>query len=360
MDVTPSWEVKEKHVSDRIRVIRVVSILMVTLVHLQPGLAEIKGAPYPVELVRFVFINILAYASVPILSIISGYLLVKSYGRKRWLEYVGNRFLTLYVPLVTWSVMLSLVVVVLSSLGFSTTIYARLASMPLYDALFALTDRPINYPLYFLRDIFVISLFAPFIIWAAQKVPLFLLSAAALGFVFDVGYPLLIRPMTLLFFSIGAVLAARRIDILRVDEYRMPIFLGAGSFWFLMIIYLLGIRQVDDIYDRVAYLDLVNRFAVALVFWLLSDAVVRLLGKRAVRNAEQRIFLVFLSHVVVITIVGGAFGVLSGGMDNYGYLVLFFATPFFCYMAAAVLYGVLAILPQPVQIIFMGKPAEEK
>lgn len=360
MGAVPSQEEKESLFSDRIRVIRVVAILLVTLVHLQPGLQEIEGAPYPVELVRFVFINVLGYASVPILSIISGYLLVKSYGSKHWLYYVKGRFLTLYVPLITWSIVLALVVVCLHLLGFSTSIYARLESMSVYDSIFALTDRPINYPLYFLRDIFVISLFAPFIILAAQRAAWALIFVAALVFVLNVGSPVIIRPMTFLFFSIGAVLAAQHINLLRIDEYKAIILSGVAVFWILMIVYVLAVRQPEDMYDRVVYLDLVNRFAVALVFWLLSDFATRLLGSARVQRVEKRIFLVFLSHVVTITIVGGAFGVLLGGLDNYLYLVLFFLTPIFCYVVAMGLYSLLSFFPHSVQIVFLGKQAERK
>lgn len=127
-----------------------------------------------------------------------------------------------------------------------------------------------------------------------------------------------------------------------------------------MIVYLLAVRQPEDMYDRVVYLDLVNRFAVALVFWLFSDFATRLLGSARVQRVERRIFLVFLSHVVTITIVGGAFGVLLGGLDNYLYLVLFFLTPTFCYVVAVGLYSLLSFFPHSVQIAFLGKQAERK
>lgn len=347
----------EAIVSDRIRVIRVVAILLVTIVHLQPGLSEIDGAPYLVETLRFMLINTLGYASVPILSVISGYLLVNNYDGKNWADYAASRFLTLYVPLITWSSILALVVIGLHLLGFSTSIYKRLSHMEWYDALFALTDRPINYPLYFLRDIFVLSLFAPFIVPAARRAPFLLLLAAVACFVLNFGSPVLLRPMTFLFFSVGAVLAARNMNMLRLDQHARLILIVSLVFWCGMIAYLLEIRQTENIYSRVKYLDLVNRLAVALVFWVFADNALRYFGRNLIRMMEQRIFIVFLSHVVVITIVGGAFNVIFGGFNNYFYIPLFLSIPFLCYTAGAILFRIISFSPRALQIAFMGKHA---
>jgi len=347
--------------SDRIRTIRVVAILLVTLVHLQPGLSSIEGAPILVEMTRFIAINIFGYASVPILSVISGWLLVDSFASKAgYLKYVSGRFSILYLPLFSWCSILALLLATLDLAGFQTNLFVRLKELPLYDALLAVMQRPVNYPLYFLRDIFVLSLFAPPIIWLAGRAPLALLAFAAFCFVTDLGSPVLLRPMTFLFVSIGVILRCSDCDPLAIDRYKTKILIVAAFFWAAMLYYLLEIRQTEDIYSRVKYLDLVNRVVVALVFWVTADSVLQLAGRYWIHRMERRIYLVFLSHVVVITLVGGAFGVVFRGLDNYAYLLLLAVTPIYCYIGGEVIFEIVSRLPRPMQTILMGKPMAER
>lgn len=352
----------ERHhiISDRIRTIRVLAILLVTVVHLQPALSEIDGAPALVEMTRFVVINIFGYAAVPILSIISGWLLVDTFaGKASYGVYVRGRFLTLYLPLVTWSCILALLLTLFHLAGLQTSLFRRLVEMPIHDALFALSDRPVNYPLYFLRDIFVLSLFAPVLLWLGRRAPFVLLGAALLMFIGNVGSPVLLRPLTLLFFAVGIVLGTTRCDLLALDRYRGHILLSSLAFWAGMLVYLLYVREADDLYDRVKYLDLVNRTLVALVFWIIADPMLRWVGRDRIVQMERRIYLVFLSHVVVIAVVGGAFGVVFGGYDTYAYLLLFAATPLYCYLAASAVFDLVRRLPSPLQIIVMGKSTSQ-
>ncbi len=65
-------------ISRRIRTCRVLGIFFVIVVHLQPAGEAIPRSPQLVEIIRYFLINVLGHASVPLLSIISGYLLLGS------------------------------------------------------------------------------------------------------------------------------------------------------------------------------------------------------------------------------------------------------------------------------------------
>ena len=343
--------------SNRIKVVRVIAILMVTLVHLQPGLRPILDAPPGVDLLRFFAINVLGYASVPVLSVISGYLFLSFSPERDWTAYVVQRFRMLYLPLVFWSAALALMVITLHQLGLPTSIYDRLMELPVSDSIFAISDRPINYPLYFLRDIFVISLFFPILIRLGKTGCLFLLAFALFLFVADLGQPVLLRPMTLLFFAFGMTARAHRIDPTIIDRLTPFLFVIASLFWVFMWYEVYVKWNLDSPFDRLKYLDFVNRILVALLLWGLSGPIARSRSYPLIARMEPRIYLVFLTHVLTITVFGGSFLMFFGTYASYMYVGLLLATPVVCYITASVIWQLITAMPSFIQVLATGKPS---
>jgi hypothetical protein len=122
-----------------------------------------------------------------------------------------------------------------------------------------------------------------------------------------------------------------------------------------MAIYFFFFREQGYLYRRVPAIDLLNRLVVAAVLWTSVAGISRSRFLRSVEVAEQKVFILFLSHVVTITVIGGAFLVLFGTYATYWYLLLLGVTPAACYASALFLHYLLAKAPGPVQKVFSGK-----
>lgn len=141
--------------SQRIRICRVICISLMVTVHFRPRDTTILAADAPQLLHGFHVIlpDYLGRSSVPLLSVISGVLLVVGMSRAGSpADLLRGKFRSLIVPMVLWSIP---ILPLMLLRGKSGALF--LTPMGWANALFALTDEPANFPLAFLRDIFLAS-----------------------------------------------------------------------------------------------------------------------------------------------------------------------------------------------------------
>ena len=320
--------------SRRIRICRVLGIFFVIVVHLQPTAEAIPGAPQLVEIIRYFLINVLGHASVPLLSIISGYLLLGSYGSRGYRDYLLHRFKILYVPMVAWNLIFAAAIISVDRAGFATNSYERLIETGAFNAIFAVWDAPINAPLYFLRDMFVISVFAPLLVRAIRIAPIFVLAVAGLLVWFNIGYPVIFRPITLFCFCAGLALRMYGTDLRVLDPRLLPLALASAAFWIFGTWLVFTGDVVENLFQATGWFDLANRFVAIVLFWVASAWIVTSLALPIFEWMEKFVYFVFLSHKVVLLFLGGAFRVVFDGYASYWYIPLMAAAPFVCVLAA--------------------------
>lgn len=161
-------------------------------------------------------------AGVPVLSLISGYLLfLRPYASYRTM--VQRKLLTLVVPFVVWNAL----VVGLRALRGQTDLSIvsgccqDLSSwlMPLR----AVLGSPPNVPTYFLIDLFILTLLSPLIGILMRRAPVISLAAGGLAAALDFGPVPTVRPDIALAFAAGAGVALQRIDPRVLDRYGWPL-----------------------------------------------------------------------------------------------------------------------------------------
>lgn len=339
--------------SDRIVVCRVLAILGVTFVHVPPGSDVIPGSHVAVDVCRYILINLVGHASVPVLSIVAGYLFMEVAARRRFRDYVTQRFGSLMLPMISWNVLLAILLLSATAAGMKSNSYARLLEMPVWDWALAVSDRPINYPLYFLRDMFILSLASPMFAALGRLSPSLLVAAGVGLWLSDC--PLLLRPFTAAFFCLGIAMHFWRLRADFLDGYRRQLVVvillsWAGGTW---LAFHAGV--VENLFQSSGVFDVVNRISVAVLIWLAAGSLVRNGSIDLFKRVEPKIYLVFLSHVLVLSVAGGLFSAAFGDYATPLYLVLLLAAPLLCFLAVEAFWPMLATMPAAVQRTLVGK-----
>ncbi|MBB3998791.1 succinoglycan biosynthesis protein ExoH [Aureimonas pseudogalii] len=242
-------------------------------------------------LIRSILCDGLFRVTVPVLTAISGYLLFRSGLDRRWGDLVSRKSRTILLPLVVWN--LPLVVALYVVEARHLTGHAFVA--PAYpfdlanwiDMTLGLTAQPVNYPLYFLRDLIVLSFLAPLFGMALRRAPWFGLAAVTLVFYPDLDGLLVTRDTMAITFYLGGLAATRRWDLTALDRF-WPVCFG------LLVLgaTLIGTQYLADIRGFTAL--------APLLVWPLTAAVVDHPAARRLAAASSVSFAVFVSHAPIL------------------------------------------------------------
>lgn len=295
-------------IPQRIQVMRTVLIAAIVVLH-APPVVSLGGILWePSDLLGTYLQNGLLRAAVPLLTAISGYLLFRSGLDRRPGELLARKSRTLLLPFLLWNLPLAAAVAWAQAHG-------ALGGQRLYlgsgdpaawaDAVLALTGHPVNYPLHFLRDLFVLSLLAVAIGPVLRRWPLATLLAVLAAFVtFDLDGLLVLRTdMPLMFFA-GAVAAVRGADLRVLDAQAVPLF----AVFTLVAAVHVAVGETDH--------SLVLRVIGVLSLWPLSAGIAAsALGPWLARQSRHA-FFVFAAHAPLLEVLYLAWGRLTARLPG--------------------------------------------
>ena len=310
--------------SRTIDALRFPSAVFVVLIHLFKPRAEGGSFPYPFfETVEIGLSQGIARIAVPIFFLISGYLFFTKLGTWSWTVYFGKlkkRVRTLVVPYLLWVSLVIAFDFVLAAvrhrfLGWGSPfslfsdngwglMYWNCARNYQYFSqvnLFGWTMHsafPYNYPLWFIRDLIVLCLFAPLIHWAVQKTKGWILALLYPLFILQIWIPL--EGFSLegfFFFGLGASLQLNAKDPVTVfSKYRIPCY----------ILTLLALALCIWSYENDSAWGYARRFLVLPGTISAFNIVSRLLDRGIMKNhpfLAECSFLVFAAHAVGLTFI---------------------------------------------------------
>lgn len=209
-------------IGERIAILRPLLIFGIVYVH-TGGVGDAIAWEWsnPFEYFLAVFRDGLFRASVPMLTLISGYLLFGAHLDQFPAKLFKKKFRTLTVPFLIFNLgFIALMLPMEAFTGFAHRNVLIGADMHTWaDYLFALTDSPYNYPLYFLRDMMVLVLLAPLFGWLLRKTPWIGLAAVFGIFYFNLDSHLVLRSTSAILFYIGGMAALYRWNLHAFDKY---------------------------------------------------------------------------------------------------------------------------------------------
>lgn len=347
---TPRSGAADPRLSAAIDCARVISIMGMIYVHAWTGLggwALSQAADTPQGVLRWLLIEFLGRGAVPLLGMVSGWLVAGSVLKRPYGEFLTGKARTILLPMVLWN---AIAIVLVSGAAYAGLIAAPTPSsiMWVVNELTTLTRTAhIDVQMAFLRDLFVCMAFAPLL----ARLPGRALVVTAVGLaawtIADVHFPLLLRPMIALFFVCGML--ARRYDWAnRVTAWPLAAILipfallVAARVWLAIYGW-----EISSAYPMAREAFIVSlRFVAALVFWRIAWSLAAGAGGRFVLRAEPYVFVTFCSHLIFMWLLGNAIGQVTGKLGAPLYPAFLIAQPFLC-LGFAVLISRLLLWRTP-------------
>ena len=292
--------------------IRFLSNYMVVVIHAATALQFCSHSG--IEYWGWQFIcNCLAYASLPALFAISGWLMETNFSMSAYGTKVYRRLKRLIVPYICWNLLFVCAYLILSS--FSTEYATRVKNYKL-DTIYGIFScavnifaAPIDGPLWFLRTLFFLSILFPLIHFLFQNntyvlfILLFFVVCAHRGGI------LIFPAYSIVAFVIGAYLKFRDIDMVSLLGKRLLFLISivGASCWFC-VLYLKPFG--NDLY----FLCRNVCFILMLPFPFFVSKVI--IGKihdcDIVRELRHIAFFVYCTHIIVCPVSSHFFaGILS-------------------------------------------------
>lgn len=292
-------------ISARIETLRIFLILGIVAVHIPHDDATSPYGEYPGLFDWFmVFLQDGAFrAGVPCLSVISGYLLFRSGTDFNYLTLLKSKFRTVVIPFLIFNIILLPVVFIAQELGFAKLAFPAIADASLrtmLNLLFAFSDKPLNFSLYFLRDLIVCFIMAPIIGLFVKRAPIPTLIVLACVAALSINLRIFLRADILFSFSLGAAIAIHHLNPKCLDRYA-PLLMV--SFLVLMALlttsglvpYLPEHRPMSVVIAG----KLLNFVGIA-AFWSMSSLILRSPLGNQIAQAGRYSFWIFCCHAPVL------------------------------------------------------------
>lgn len=271
-----------------------------TSTHAWPGSDRILAADAPALAQAFYFlvIDVLGRASVPLLSLLSGVLLVASFHKRGSGAVLGSKVRTLLIPMVAWSLPMALILFA-EPLVTGTPLLLWSAS-DWANAFFSITASPANGPLHFFRDVFIMAIYGCLIltVFRSNRAAGIVLAVLVALIEQKAGGFLLFRNAIAFFFVAGLLLAMLGRANWHPD-WRVVVAAMAG----LAAAWGAGIfdgQPHNILQQRTA--ELLPRAAVSMLMWWLAYTIARRASgfREVLLKIEPHIFVVFCSHAIMV------------------------------------------------------------
>ena len=296
-----------KRQSDVIRALRAPLMLLVVFIHVPLATNYSQTLSFPsftgawlYEYISKLISYTLGHIAVPTFFFISGYYLF--YKSQNWLKLrvysaeIKKRVRTLLIPYIIWLSIPFVLGVILElvkakgnlSLG---TYCMSVCSLETLTAVFLHSSS--NFPLWYLLDLIIISLFTPLLYFIVHRPYYIFLLVLAL---FIVAYPLETPSFRgVLYVTLGAYMGCRHIDVIMyLDRVRLPLLL-----FFVVATILLPFVAGAPYHDRLIqfYIPLGIASTLLLGAYAYDKSLV---WRRWMLRAEESVFFVYVAHEVLI------------------------------------------------------------
>ncbi len=323
---------------------RLICIFFMMYVHVNPGKSSgsyvTNGDAY---FLGTALIDIMGRCSVPLLSLISGYLLLK--GNRPLKEIAKIKALKLLIPMIFWSIMF----ILLRDASDYLFLGHIKDDLKFLNVWFWLSDvlgilgPTANLSLFFIRDLFIsliiLYAFARYIsIWMITIFTFIcVITAVELN-------PIIFRPSILFFASIGAAISQSKFSLIDISNKKLCTMLLLALFFLKTSIAI--INNVEVITYSGALDDLVNRSIVIIVAVMALRFAARWKFTAKLASLSGFSFVTFLSHTIVFGIMWKTMIFLGMRAQDPSYTIFFLTAPIVAFCVGALITKIGEGLPQ--------------
>ena len=329
------------YLSEKIKILSLFLTILIVILHANMANLSTGGLSFLQKVMTAEVTRI----AVPLFFLISGFLFFINY-QNTWSDYkrkLSARTRSLLIPYVLFLLCGSLGMFVLGRV-YTIEEFGRILKNGI------LYSPPIFYPLWFLRDLYIMAVFAPIVYWVIKKVPIFLIVPII---VWLLGKNPFVFPMTeaMLFFSVGAFLTTK-VKWLEQTKHK-----GAWGCFFLWLFLCFLNRFISEYVIKLPYAThcvilLLGIYAV----WVLYDKLYYRFNEEVKSSKIYKYsFFIYLLHEPILTIFK-KMGLLVLGDSVWSIGVIYVVAPFLTILAVYSMGLVLnAYCPQVLAVITGGR-----
>ena len=270
----------------------------------------------------------LHWQSVPIYYFISGFVFfigLREWDKSRWIKKIKNRKNSLLIPFLIWNTLFLLLTICIAGIK-NFNISSILSCYWRYDGLLtgvAPTGMPINYPLWFLRDLMVTVLFTPLMYKLLKKNGKIVLSFLATVWVmkyFGV-IKFYIPAQAFFFFYFGAYMSINGKDM--IAEFGKHSKFTTLGFIVLGVVSMYFYNSNPTIFKALKALSILFGlfFAFNTAVWLLKKGYCKVN-----KFLSSTSFFIFVSHAPVYPLVFKTLKLLISPSSDICWLIVFLTT----------------------------------
>lgn len=320
----------EKEESVRIDILKFIAIIFVVFIHSYTTDINFAGEtvsvyqPIWLDAIEFAVSQVISRCGVPLFFILSAVLLFRK--QRVYLTTLRQKVRTLLIPYLIWN-------------SFWIAIFFFLQSLPLTVKYFSgsntlIKDRnffewlqlygigdsnPQDYPLWFVRDLMVVTLFFPIIEILTKRFPKIFLCSAIFLLLFPVDFPF---KAAILWTIIGACAVKLQIRIKNFDNFPMAI---VSILYILIAAVLVGLHLLNVEISWFSTLFVL----LGIIFWIMITKYIY--GNSRLRNVFVRLanwtFIIYVAHELTLSCIKKVcFGIVPN--EPVIALFLYFAIPF--------------------------------
>jgi succinoglycan biosynthesis protein ExoH len=334
----------QKVIFERIAMLRYLMIVGIVVLHTPPyvPISEIGSGIF--DFVKAIFQNAAFRATVPVLTLISGYLLFRSGLDQYWAQLIKKKARTILVPFLVFNL-----IVFAGGFGaqhfFGLSMTYQLVPFDLstwVNAAFGIERSPINYPLHFLRDLLVLMALSPLFGFALRSRWSWIgLAAVSLISFYNLDGILVLRTTMPIMFYLGGMAATRQWNLLALDRYALPCL----GLFLAFCVCLVHFRIANTFYFRY------------LAPFLIWPAAALLHGTRVghwLQSQSKVSFFIFLAHAPLVLVLSMAYQKFGSGIP---YPIYWFAIPVVIVLILTLLYhALMRLCPRLFASVIGAKP----
>ena len=307
-------------ISKRISIIKYVMVIGIVITHIPP-FEQIDAFGYStIETIKVFFAHGMFKVAVPVLAAISGFLMFSSKLHLQYPKLIYKKSKSILLPLILWNLPFAIIIYLMQKHDLSDYRYW----IDLYPAtieswlliVVGWTGLPVNYPLHFLRDLFVVTLMTPLFWLFLKRIPYLGLLIVLTVYYFDLEGGLVMRNNMLVTFYLGALAATQKWNLYLLDRYFAILFLIFICACLIITTYRIDNRELFVIlspflvwpfFSRIVNTnvgDILNKYSKNSFFLFLSHAPILFILYKAYETVSMQIpYYVFWCAAPIITIL---------------------------------------------------------
>lgn len=310
------------------------------------------------------FVLFFFFSVVPLLSMVSGWLFFSF--RERSAAEIGSRirrrFVSLYVPLVLWNLLYVVLLWALFTVDRDNGLLADLnidfatARPTQYiNAVFALTQHPIGFQFWFVRDLFVTVLVSPALWMLLKAAPR--VGGLALAFVWigDIDLWIFFRTDVLFFFYLGGLVRLRGIPLEITPRVTLCFLI---AYLLMVTLRTLAPYLVDDSQPLLDLATKLMRLVGVVACWGVFQSVALSAAGSSIARYGGFAFFLHAIHFPLIAAIKLLLWSLVPA-ENQLWMVMHYALSVLLTVAVGMAIGILLARSAPKQFAFLngGRPA---